>query len=110
VPLDFEWRETPLHETIEELLRRPRCPVYVVNFTQRECAELAQALTSAPLTTRAEREAIREAVGDFRFDTPYGKEIKRYASSASASASTTRGCCPSTGCSSSSSRSRGCSR
>jgi superfamily II RNA helicase len=80
VPLDFEWRETPLHETIAELLRRKLAPVYVVSFTQRDCAELAQALTSTPLTTREEREAIRAAVGDFRFDTPYGKEIRRYVS------------------------------
>ncbi|MCM2270275.1 MAG: DUF3516 domain-containing protein, partial [Thermoanaerobaculia bacterium] len=80
VPLDFEWRETPLHETIDELLRRKLSPVYVVSFTQRDCAELAQALTSTPLTTREEREAIREAIGSFRFDTPYGKEIRRYVS------------------------------
>jgi len=80
VPLDFEWRETPLHETIDELLHRKLAPVYVVSFTQRDCAELAQALTSTPLTSRQEREAIREAIGDFRFDTPYGKEIRRYVS------------------------------
>ena len=80
VPLDFEWRETPLHETIDELLRRELYPVYVVSFTQRDCAELAQALTSTPLTTREEREAIRDAIGSFRFDTPYGKEIRRYVS------------------------------
>jgi superfamily II RNA helicase len=80
VPLDFEWRETPLHETLEGLLARGLEPVYVVSFTQRECAELAQALTSAALTSREERAAIRETVGDFRFDTPYGKEIRRYVS------------------------------
>jgi len=78
VPLDFEWRETPLHETIEELQKSNRIPAYVVSFTQRECAELAQALTSMGLTAREEREAIRREIGDFRFDTPYGKEIKRY--------------------------------
>ncbi|MCB9378869.1 MAG: DUF3516 domain-containing protein [Holophagales bacterium] len=78
VPLDFEWRETPLHETIEELQKSERIPAYVVSFTQRECAELAQALTSMGLTTRDERDAIRAEIGDFRFDTPYGKEIKRY--------------------------------
>jgi superfamily II RNA helicase len=78
VPLDFEWRETPLHETIDELLRRKLAPVYVVSFTQRECAELAQALTSTPLASRDEREAIREAIAGFRFDTPYGKEVRRY--------------------------------
>ncbi|KAB2962185.1 MAG: DUF3516 domain-containing protein [Thermoanaerobaculia bacterium] len=78
VPLDYEWRETPLHETIDDLLGRRLAPVYVVSFTQRECAELAQALTSQPITSREEREAIREAIGGFRFDTPYGKEIRRY--------------------------------
>ena len=78
VPLDYQWAETPLHETIERLLAGGRFPVYVVSFTQRECAELAQSLTSMPLTSREEREAIRAAIGDFRFDTPYGKEIRRY--------------------------------
>jgi superfamily II RNA helicase len=81
VPLDFEYRETPLHETIEELIKAGKAPVYIVNFTQRECAELAQALTSMQIiTTREEREKIREAVGDFRFDTPYGKEFRRFIS------------------------------
>ncbi len=78
VPLDFEYQETPLHETIETLLGANRAPVYVVNFTQRECAELAQSLTSMGMTSREEREAIRAELGDFRFDTPYGKEIRRF--------------------------------
>lgn len=80
VPLDFDYRETPLHETIESLIKDGRAPVYIVNFTQRECAELAQALTSMQITTREEREKIRDAVGDFRFDTPYGKEFRRFIS------------------------------
>ena len=42
VPLDFEYRETPLHETLGDLVEHDRAPVYVVNFTQRECGELAQ--------------------------------------------------------------------
>ena len=80
VPLDFEYRETPLHETIEVLTKDGRAPIYIVNFTQRECAELAQSLTSMQISTREERERIREAVGGFRFDTPYGKECKRFIS------------------------------
>lgn len=80
VPLDFEYRETPLHETIETLIKDGKAPIYIVNFTQRECAELAQSLTSMQISTREERERIREAVGDFRFDTPYGKECKRFIS------------------------------
>ncbi|HEY8493097.1 MAG TPA: DUF3516 domain-containing protein, partial [Myxococcota bacterium] len=77
VPLEFEWRETPLHETVEELLASDRAPVYVVFFTQREAAEQAQALTSANVATRAQREAIAEALAGVRFDSPYGKELQR---------------------------------
>ena len=80
VPLDFEYRETPLHETIEALIAAGKAPIYIVNFTQRECAELAQSLTSMQITTREEREKIRDAVGGFRFDTPYGKEFRRFIS------------------------------
>jgi len=77
VPLDFEYRETPLHETLEELVRAGLAPVYVVNFTQRECAELAQATTSAAFADRAARERIAASLGDVRFDTPYGQDLRR---------------------------------
>jgi hypothetical protein len=77
VPLDFEYRETPIHETLSELVAQGRAPVYVVNFTQRECGEFAQGLTSANFSTREDRARIAEALGDFRFDTPYGKDLSR---------------------------------
>jgi superfamily II DNA/RNA helicase len=80
VPLDFEYRETPLHQTIEELLGAAKAPIYVVNFTQRECAELAQSLTSLKIAGREERDRIREAIGGARLDTPYGKEFRRFLS------------------------------
>ncbi len=78
VPLEFEYRETPLHETVQDLVDAGRAPIYIVNFTRNDCAELAQGLTSMGLTSRAEREAIREAIGDARFETPYGREFKRF--------------------------------
>jgi superfamily II RNA helicase len=78
VPLDFEYRETPLHETIAYLLDRDRAPIYVVSFTQRECAEEAQNLMSINLCSREEKAAIAAAIGGFRFDTPYGKEVQNY--------------------------------
>jgi superfamily II RNA helicase len=78
VPLDFEYRETPLHETIEALLDREQAPIYVVNFTQRQCAEQAQGLTSARITTREERREIDTALAGFKFDSPYGKDMKRF--------------------------------
>ena len=80
VPLDYEYRETPLHETIEDLLAQKKSPVYVVNFTQRECAELAQSLTSVKIGSREEREEIRKIVAGRRLATPYGKEFRRFLS------------------------------
>src|SRR5688572_9325199 len=78
VPLHYVYRETPLLETLDDLVNRGKSPVYVVNFTQRECAELAGALMSTNFCTREEKEAITKAIGDFRFDSPYGKDVKRY--------------------------------
>jgi len=78
VPLDFEYRETPLLETLEDLHGRQLAPIYVVSFTQRECGELAQGLTSARLSSREERATIAREIRDARFDTDYGRELKRF--------------------------------
>ena len=78
VPLDFIWQETPLHETIEELVSAGRAPVYLVNFTQRAAAEQAQNLMSAKFSSREEKERIKQALEGFRFDTPFGKDLGRY--------------------------------
>ena len=78
VPLEYEYRKTPLHLTIEELASAGRAPVYVVNFTQQDCARLAQNLTSLRLCSREEKKAIFREIGDFRFDTAYGKEMRRF--------------------------------
>jgi len=78
VPLEFEYRETPLHETIDKLIEAKRAPIYLVNFTQRAAAERAQDLTSVNLLTRDEKQAVADALADTRFDTPYGKELARF--------------------------------
>jgi superfamily II RNA helicase len=78
VPLEFEYRETPLHETILETVRRERAPVYVVNFTQRSAAETAQDLMSLDLVPKERKRAIGEELVRVRFDTPFGKEMKRF--------------------------------
>ena len=64
VPLDFAYAETAVHETVESLLRSNKAPIYIVNFTQRECAELAQSLTSVQLCTKEERKAIQKAIAE----------------------------------------------
>jgi superfamily II RNA helicase len=78
VPLTFEYRETPLHETIGDLMRTGRAPIYVVNFTQRAAAETAQDLMSIDLVPKERKRAIATEMLAVRFDTPYGKEIKRF--------------------------------
>ncbi len=62
VPLDFEYRETPLHETIEELVSAGKAPIYLVNFTQRAAAEQAQNLMSANFSSKEEKARIAEAL------------------------------------------------
>jgi superfamily II RNA helicase len=78
VPLDFEYRETALHETIAELIRSGRAPIYLVNFTQRAAAEEVQNLMSLDLSSKPEKEAIKVALRGERFASPYGKEMQRY--------------------------------
>lgn len=78
VPLEFSYSESPLHETLAELISKRRYPVYVVNFTQRECAIEAQNAMSVNICTKEEKNAISEALKGFRFDTPFGKDIKRF--------------------------------
>jgi len=78
VPLDFSFSEAPLHETLASLIASRKYPVYVVNFTQRECAFEAQNAMSVNICTKEEKQIINQALIGFRFDTPFGKEIKRY--------------------------------
>ncbi len=78
VPLDFEYRETPLLETLADLLKAEKTPVYIVHFTQREATARAQSLTSLDVLSKDEKEAVNEAIGGFRFDTPIGKDILRF--------------------------------
>ncbi|MDP8999413.1 MAG: DUF3516 domain-containing protein, partial [Myxococcota bacterium] len=80
VPLDFEYRETPLHETILETARGGRAPIYVVNFSQRAAAETAQDLMSLDFLPKDRKRSIGEELLHVRFDTPFGKEMKRFLS------------------------------
>lgn len=80
VPLDFAWQTTAIHETVETLLETERAPVYVVYFTQKSALEAAQSFTSLSICTKDEKAAIREEVGNFRFDSPIGKDLKRFLS------------------------------
>jgi superfamily II RNA helicase len=77
VPLSFSYVLTPLHETLRELLETKQAPVYVVHFTRAAAVEQAQALMSINVCTRAEKDAIAELIGNFRFTAGFGKTLSR---------------------------------
>jgi superfamily II RNA helicase len=77
VPLVHSFSLTPLQETVEELLTTHQAPVYIVHFTQAAAMEQAQALMSINVCTRAEKDAIAEMIGGFRFAAGFGKQLSR---------------------------------
>jgi superfamily II DNA helicase RecQ len=78
VPLEFTYSEHPLLSSIEKLIATDKAPIYLVNFSQREASEQAQRLVSGELLDKARRKALRDELKGFRFDSPYGKKLRRY--------------------------------
>ncbi|MGW5938317.1 DEAD/DEAH box helicase [Streptomyces celluloflavus] len=78
VPLSYEYRTTPMTETLTELLETHQSPVYIVHFTQAAAVERAQALMSINMCTRAEKDQIAQLIGNFRFTTKFGRNLSRY--------------------------------
>nr|WP_223187674.1 DEAD/DEAH box helicase [Streptomyces sp. CBMA29] len=79
VPLSYEYVTTPLTETLTELLETRQSPVYIVHFTQAAAVERAQALMSINMCTKAEKDAISDLIGHFRFTTTFGRNLARFA-------------------------------
>jgi superfamily II RNA helicase len=77
VPLHHYYAVTPLHETITDLLGSNQAPIYIVHFTQASALEQAQALMSVNVATRAEKDLIAQAIGEFRFSSGFGKVLSR---------------------------------
>jgi superfamily II RNA helicase len=77
-PLSYEYVTTQLTDTLTELLETHQAPVYIVHFTQAAAVERAQALMSINMCTRAEKDAIAELIGNFRFTTRFGRNLSRF--------------------------------
>ncbi len=77
VPLDYRYVDTPVHETVEQLLDDGLAPVYIVHFAQAAAVERAQALVSARVASREQRDRIAEAIGGFRFSAGFGQTLNR---------------------------------
>jgi superfamily II RNA helicase len=78
VPLDYTYAHTPVHATIEHLLRDGKGPIYIVHPTQAGALERAQAMMSLNVCTRAEKDAIAAEIGHFRFSSVFGKTLSRF--------------------------------
>ncbi|NND74154.1 MAG: DUF3516 domain-containing protein [Ilumatobacter sp.] len=78
VPLDFEYRTSTLHRSIEDLVQSGRAPIYLVHFTQREATEAAQSYISLDPLTKDEKQQVKDIIGGFRFDSPFGKGLRRF--------------------------------
>jgi Domain of unknown function (DUF3516)/DEAD/DEAH box helicase len=78
VPLVYSYAVTLLSATVETLVAQGKSPVYVVHFTQLDAAQNAQNFTSLNICTREEKDALAQAVAGFKFNSPYGPDIKRW--------------------------------
>lgn len=78
VPLEFSWSEIPLAQTVEKLVAEGKAPVYVVHFTQADAAQSAQDFTSLNVCSREEKQRIAAQIEGFRFNSPYGPEIRKW--------------------------------
>jgi len=77
VPLHFRYVTTPVHETVESLLEERLAPVYIVHFAQAAAVERAQALLSARVASREQRDRIAEEIGGFRFSPGFGATLSK---------------------------------
>ncbi|MEK7393379.1 MAG: DEAD/DEAH box helicase, partial [Fibrobacterota bacterium] len=78
VPLHFSWSDHPLPNALNQLVEGNKAPVYVVHFTQAEAAANAQSFTSINFCTKEEKAAIAQALEGFKFNSPYGPDLKRW--------------------------------
>ena len=79
VPLTFDWRLTPLQETLEELVTTGQAPVYVVYFTQKDAVTHGTSLLNAgwlKLSTE-EKEQIARRLEPVRFAAGFGKTLAK---------------------------------
>lgn len=77
VPLSYEFVDTALEGTVELALRAGEAPLYVVHFSQDVALASAQSLASYGVSTKEQREAIKDAIKGTRFTTTFGKTLQR---------------------------------
>lgn len=77
VPLSYDYVDTSLEATVELAMERGDAPIYVVHFSQDEALASAQALASYGVTTKEQREAIKDVSKHTSFSSAFGKILQR---------------------------------
>lgn len=82
VPLEFEYRDCLLLESVEAIRRQRLAPAYIVSFTKKDAAALASQLRSTPVAdefkpeVRENRKRMTPLLNECNFDTPFGKKLE----------------------------------
>ena len=77
VPLSYDYVETALEATVELAIRDGKAPIYAVHFSQDAALKSAQSLASYGVSTREQRDAIKDAIKGTRFTTMFGRTLQR---------------------------------
>lgn len=77
IPLSYEYTLDPLDKTVQLAFSRGETPIYVVHFSQDAALETAQALASAGVSSKEQRQKIAEAIKGTKFTTGFGKILQR---------------------------------
>ena len=75
VPLVHSWAMTPVAETVGELIRDDKAPIYLVHASQGAAVERAQALHAAGVVGAVRRSEITATVGHLRFAPGFGSTL-----------------------------------
>lgn len=77
VPLDYRFVDTSLEATVKVALEAGDAPLYIVHFSQDDALKSAQGLSSFGVSTKDQRERVKEAISGTRFTTTFGKTLRR---------------------------------
>ena len=77
VPLSYRFVNTTLEATVKVALEAGETPLYIVHFAQDAALKSAQHLASFGVSTKEQREQVKDALAHTRFTTSFGKTLRR---------------------------------
>ena len=77
VPLSYRFVNTSLEATVKVALEAGEAPLYIVHFAQDAALKSAQHLASFGVSTKEQREQVKDALAHTRFTTSFGKTLRR---------------------------------